>query len=180
MLAHGRWFSPGTPASSTTKTGRHDIAEILLKLALNTNQSINQSINHFRVDNGGQVLEGGNNWPLRGWKRSLWEGGIHGIGFVHGQMIKKRGRISRELIHVSDWFPTLINLAGGSLDGTNRIDGLDQWNTIRLVITYKYKYHTLLSSPLVFSGVRVPRSFVLCEVFWWIGPVEYYKVGYDV
>jgi len=26
-LAHGRWFSPGTPASSTTKTGRHDIAE---------------------------------------------------------------------------------------------------------------------------------------------------------
>ena len=33
-----------TPASSTTKTGRHDIAEILLKVALNTNkQSINQS-----------------------------------------------------------------------------------------------------------------------------------------
>jgi hypothetical protein len=31
FLAHGRWFSPGTPASSTTKTGRHDIAEILLK-----------------------------------------------------------------------------------------------------------------------------------------------------
>jgi hypothetical protein len=36
LLAHGRWFSPGTPASSTTKTGRHDIAEILLKEALNT------------------------------------------------------------------------------------------------------------------------------------------------
>ena len=40
LLAHGRWFSPGTPASSSTKTGRHDIAEILLKVALNTkNQS---------------------------------------------------------------------------------------------------------------------------------------------
>jgi hypothetical protein len=26
LLAHGRWFSPGTPASSITKTGRHDIA----------------------------------------------------------------------------------------------------------------------------------------------------------
>jgi hypothetical protein len=25
LLAHGQWFSPGTPASSTTKTGRHDI-----------------------------------------------------------------------------------------------------------------------------------------------------------
>jgi hypothetical protein len=43
LLAHGRWFSPVTPASST-KTGRHDIAEILLKVALSTkkNQSINQ------------------------------------------------------------------------------------------------------------------------------------------
>jgi hypothetical protein len=41
LFAHGRWFSPGTPASSTTKAGRHDVAEILLKVALNTkNQSI--------------------------------------------------------------------------------------------------------------------------------------------
>jgi hypothetical protein len=38
-LAHDRWFSQGTPASSTTKTGRHDIAEILLKVALNTIKS---------------------------------------------------------------------------------------------------------------------------------------------
>jgi len=36
LLAHGWWFSPGTPASSTTKTVHHDIAEILLKVALNT------------------------------------------------------------------------------------------------------------------------------------------------
>jgi hypothetical protein len=43
LLAHGRWFLSGTPVSSTTKTGRHDIAEILLKVTLNTmNQSINQ------------------------------------------------------------------------------------------------------------------------------------------
>jgi hypothetical protein len=43
LLAHGRWFSLGSSASSTTKTGRHDIAEILLKVALNTinQQSIN-------------------------------------------------------------------------------------------------------------------------------------------
>jgi hypothetical protein len=27
LLAHGWWFSPGTPVSSTTKTDRHDIAE---------------------------------------------------------------------------------------------------------------------------------------------------------
>jgi hypothetical protein len=36
LLVQGRWFSPDSPASSTTKTGRHDKAEILLKVALNT------------------------------------------------------------------------------------------------------------------------------------------------
>ena len=39
LLAHGWWFSPGTPASSTTKTGRHDIAEILLKVTLKHQKS---------------------------------------------------------------------------------------------------------------------------------------------
>jgi hypothetical protein len=41
LLAHGWWFSPDSPASSTTKTGRHDIAEILLKVSLKHQQSIN-------------------------------------------------------------------------------------------------------------------------------------------
>jgi hypothetical protein len=40
LLALGLWFSPGTPASSTTKTGRQDIAEILLEVALNTKNQI--------------------------------------------------------------------------------------------------------------------------------------------
>jgi hypothetical protein len=41
LLAHGRWFSP---ASATTKTGRHDIAEVLPKVALNTKIQI--KMNH--------------------------------------------------------------------------------------------------------------------------------------
>jgi len=36
----GWWFCPGTPVYSTNKTDCHDIAEILLKVALNT---INQT-----------------------------------------------------------------------------------------------------------------------------------------
>jgi hypothetical protein len=46
LLANGWWFSLGTPASSTTKTGRHEIAEILLKVALNTK---NKNENQWRV-----------------------------------------------------------------------------------------------------------------------------------
>jgi hypothetical protein len=44
LLAHGQWFSPGTPAFSTTKTDHHDIAEILLKVALSTKKP-NKTIN---------------------------------------------------------------------------------------------------------------------------------------
>ena len=44
LLAHGRWFSLGIPASSTTKTGRHDIAEILLKVVLNTINQIKSNL----------------------------------------------------------------------------------------------------------------------------------------
>jgi hypothetical protein len=35
-LAAGQWFSPGSPVSSTNKTDRHDITEILFKMALST------------------------------------------------------------------------------------------------------------------------------------------------
>jgi hypothetical protein len=35
-LATGRWITPSTPVCSTNKADRHDISEILLKVALNT------------------------------------------------------------------------------------------------------------------------------------------------
>jgi hypothetical protein len=44
LLAHGRSFFTGTLAYYTTKPGRHDIAEILLKVALSTLNQI-KSIN---------------------------------------------------------------------------------------------------------------------------------------
>jgi hypothetical protein len=44
LFSHVRWLYPGTPAFSTTKTGRHDIAEIMLKMALKHQKSIHQSI----------------------------------------------------------------------------------------------------------------------------------------
>jgi len=51
LLAHGRCFSPGTPVSCTTKTGRHDIAEILLKVALKHQKSkSNQILEIYKND----------------------------------------------------------------------------------------------------------------------------------
>jgi hypothetical protein len=51
LLAHGWWFSP---ASSTTTTGGHDIAEILLNVALNTTNQIKSNVVCNRI--GGVVV----------------------------------------------------------------------------------------------------------------------------
>jgi hypothetical protein len=46
-LATGRWFSQSTQVSSTNKTSRHDIAEILLNVALSTINQPNQPTIYF-------------------------------------------------------------------------------------------------------------------------------------
>ena len=64
LLVHGRWFSPGTPASSTTKTDRHDIAEILLKVVLNTINQIKSMVKYFQVSKFENARY--NSWSLHG------------------------------------------------------------------------------------------------------------------
>ena len=49
-LATGRLFSPGHLVSSTNKTDRHDITEILLKVALNTIKQTNKKSYHCGVN----------------------------------------------------------------------------------------------------------------------------------
>ncbi|XP_078377383.1 arylsulfatase B-like [Oculina patagonica] len=85
----------------------------------------------FTTDNGGWHDYGGFNWPLRGEKTTLWEGGVRGVSFVHGNMLGRTGVKCEGLLHVTDWYPTLVNLAGGTYDdAASPIDGMDVWNTI--------------------------------------------------
>ncbi|XP_078577792.1 arylsulfatase B-like isoform X1 [Branchiostoma floridae x Branchiostoma japonicum] len=82
----------------------------------------------FTTDNGGMVIQSGNNYPLRGGKTTLWEGGTRGVAFAHGKMLQKTGYTNNEMIHAVDWFPTLLAAAGGTADPG--IDGVSQLDTI--------------------------------------------------
>ena len=88
----------------------------------------NDTVLFFSADNSGQIHAGGNNWPLRGWKGSIWEGGMRGVGLVYSELLENRGQISSEMIHITDWFPTIVNLAGESVAALP-LDGYDIWHT---------------------------------------------------
>jgi len=57
-----------------------------------------------------QRIEPGSNYPLRGGKRSIFEGGIRSVAFVHSPLLKVKGRAVNDLIHVVDWFATFEDI----------------------------------------------------------------------
>lgn len=88
------------------------------------------------TDNGGVGKKNaGNNWPLRGVKGNYFEGGIRGVGFVAGPLLSSnvQGTISTDLMHISDWYPTLVEgVANVTLNHTELgLDGVNMWNVIR-------------------------------------------------
>ncbi|KAK2158175.1 hypothetical protein LSH36_175g04045 [Paralvinella palmiformis] len=83
---------------------------------------------HSPLQNGGTPFYGGNNWPLRGGKATLWEGGTRVPSFVWGKMLNRTHYVNKQMIHVVDWYPTLLALAGGK--PVSGIDGVNQWETL--------------------------------------------------
>ena len=79
----------------------------------------------FSSDNGGQ--KPGENTPLRAFKGTIYEGGVRGCAFATWPGHIPSGATIKEPMHVIDWFPTLVKLAGGSLEQKLPLDGRDVW-----------------------------------------------------
>ncbi|XP_078610511.1 arylsulfatase B-like [Branchiostoma floridae x Branchiostoma japonicum] len=90
----------------------------------------NNTLLIFSTDNGGWPENAGNNYPLKGGKFTLWEGGTRGVAFVHGNMVEETGYTNDKMIHAVDWYPTILAAAGGTPDDGIAIDGVNQLDVI--------------------------------------------------
>ncbi|KAJ8680584.1 hypothetical protein QAD02_016371 [Eretmocerus hayati] len=102
--------------------------------ALGDKGMLRNSVILFLTDNGGAPIgkfrNWGSNWPLRGTKYTLFEGGVRGVAAIWSPHLLSKGRVSDQLIHVTDWLPTLYRLGGGDPMDLGPIDGVDQWDTL--------------------------------------------------
>jgi arylsulfatase A-like enzyme len=79
----------------------------------------------FSSDNGGPPP--GDNTPLRDFKGTIYEGGTRAAAFATWPGHIPAEQRLRQPMHMVDWYPTLIKLAGGSLEQKLPVDGLDVW-----------------------------------------------------
>ncbi|XP_055692901.1 arylsulfatase B-like [Lutzomyia longipalpis] len=88
----------------------------------------------FFSDNGaptaGQLHTKGSNYPLRGQKDSPWEGAVRGVALAWSTDFEERHYVSDNLLHITDWYPTLTKLGGSTCYTDNIIDGIDIWATL--------------------------------------------------
>ena len=109
--------------------------------ALKTGGLYDNSILLFLSDNGAPVggwpgyggsdrpLEyGGANFPLRGGKLTLWEGGTRTPALILAPNTLSP-RIESSVVHLADWLPTLLAATG--LEAPTGLDGLSMWDRLR-------------------------------------------------
>jgi arylsulfatase A-like enzyme len=96
--------------------------------ALEEQHMLDNTLILFSSDNGGPapgiVTDNG---PLRGGKGSIFEGGVRLCAFACWPGHIPAGKVVDQPVHMIDWYPTLVNLAGGSLKQSRSLDGKDIW-----------------------------------------------------
>ncbi|XP_049517297.1 arylsulfatase B [Dermacentor silvarum] len=111
-----------------------------LLAALQSRGMLADSLVVLTSDNGGGPLasaavkyaNAGSNWPLRGVKQEVWEGGVRTpavlwSGRLSGSLPRPP---SQQVVHISDWAPTLYAAAGGDPRDLGDVDGRNLWDVL--------------------------------------------------
>jgi arylsulfatase A-like enzyme len=85
----------------------------------------------FSSDNGGpgpgSITDNG---PYRAGKGTLYEGGVRVAAFATWKGRINAGATVTEPLHIVDWYPTLLTLAGARAEQPLPVDGRNLWPTI--------------------------------------------------
>ncbi len=100
--------------------------------ALEARDLLRETLIVFSSDNGASGDRSGSNLPLRGAKDELYEGGVRVPACVYWKGRVAAGTVVDEPLHVVDWYPTLLGLAGAQVEQRLPLDGRDAWPTIAL------------------------------------------------
>ena len=102
-----------------------DAVGVIVK-ALEDEKLVSDTLVIFSSDNGGpDPGKLSDNGPLRAGKGSVYEGGVRVAAFASWPGKIAAGSSVQSPIHIVDWFPTLLNLAGAPLEQKLPIDGRD-------------------------------------------------------
>lgn len=125
-----------------------------LTVALRDKGIWNRTVFVFSGDNGGPQQLAHWNAGLRGGKWTHFEGGVRPAAFVYSQLLPPniRGTWHNATMHLVDWVPTFLNLAGlGSLVDVAGLDGFNQWPAL-VSGGQSLRRHTLITHGVLVSG----------------------------
>jgi len=122
----------------------------------------------FTSDNGGCRGAGGRNYPLRGNKGTLFEGGTKVDALIYSKLLssKQQGATYGGLMHVVDWFPTMLDMAGitykspsgRALDGASHWSMMSELDKSDAVSTQSPRKTMLYGYYADISGVSIPST----------------------
>jgi arylsulfatase len=118
------------------KTGNGEWADMLAEMDHNVGQMLDavdrlgirdNTIVIFASDNGPEFVKPWDGWagPWRGQYFTAWEGGIRVPFIIRWPGKVPAGRVSDEIVHAVDLFPTLAKLSGAKVPDDRPIDGKD-------------------------------------------------------
>jgi arylsulfatase A-like enzyme len=124
--------------------------------ALEEKKMLGNTLIIFSSDNGGPspgtVTDNGS---LREGKGTIYEGGVRVCAFASWPGHIPAGKVVNEPIHIIDWYPTLVTLAGGSLKQPLPLDGKDLWPVLTQGAKSPHEALLLHSTSFGKAAVRV-------------------------